>query len=83
MNIKKYLQEGTGYNVVKEKTTTAHLMSTLLIKAKRLSDSILDSNSVNPSFYMGLTGEIKRLHLLLDHIEDLIKEFKDDTGERF
>jgi len=83
MKIKNFLEESTNYNVNKEKIRTVHLMSTVINKVKKLNDLITDTTSVDPLFYIGLTGEIKRLHLSLDHIKDLVEEYKDATGERF
>jgi hypothetical protein len=82
MKIKAYLEEGTGYNVDKEKIRTLQVMNDAITKIKDLDKLIKSTSSVDPLFYISLTGEIKRLHLSLDHIVDLVGEYKDATGER-
>ncbi len=54
-----------------------------VVKLQGTAKHIQSTNSPDPAFYVGLSGEIKRLMMAIDHVDDIIEELKNKTGARF
>jgi len=82
--LKQILLEGSSsYNADEERKETLQLVKEAIVKLKNIDKLIQSTHSVNAAYYMGLSGDIKRLHTLMEHILDLTEKHKDDKGERF
>jgi hypothetical protein len=84
MNIRQVLTEGnTGRDVNTEKNLTVAAIDKLKKRLLVFDKIVKNTESVDPFYYVSIRGEINRISMSLQRLEDNTRKSEHNTGERW